>query len=656
MNLPRTDKTDGRYMTLISSAMQYNKTQHDRWNDNVRLYRGELTAFRTKALKKWQHLIEVNLTRPTIDTMLPNIIFRTPKIFVRPATEIANQQSSDMALMIENKFNAITNELNLAREVKRAVKDALLLGNGYIKYGLTTDVGYDVDTHPFAAPFIKRSSPWETWVDPATREADLDDSEYIVFRNIIPLERARADRSLDRPQRLQPTGIMQALPEHIKDDKTSRVISVYEFTTLYELWHRGEGRFLILDVNGNIYRKQEWPYDLQGMFPLSVVNFNRIPEEFYGMGEPEFLYSLQLEASEKRTQQLNHTRRFNRKYQVSSDMPKDDLDKLTEGEDGTVVVSNHEVHVIQDAPLSIDLEKEYGMIMNEAKYVTGISAYEKGQGESAVYSAEAAHIIDNASNIRIDERRDEVANMISSGSRILYNIIKESQGWPQMAFNFNVDVGTMQRPDDTGRRQELIQLGQILGKFPGFNVPAYLKDVALAFCKPPNQYLMTPQQQQEAAQQQGPNPEQQKLQIQQQQAQAQIQMAQQKMQLDAQAQQQDQQFKAQQMQADMEMQKIKGQIEIEKMQIELKIKIQEAEIEKQKSLFAMHTQHQQNLIANEDMKMKHEAMKADHHLKAGVAANQMLMEEKKHNANVQLSMQKMQNDKAGDTPDEPSGE
>jgi len=574
-----------KLLDMIKSAKGYTEKQHQRWSNNIKLYKGEITKFRNKILPTWAHAIETNLTKPIVDAMLPNLIYRTPKINFRPGREIVPVEVQQQALTIENDINAIQVELRLDQEYKRATKDALILGDGFIKYGLTTDSDSDIDDYAFPAPYIKRASPWDVGIDPGCRESNLDDAEYIYFRNLIPLWRAQRSNKFKNKEKLKGVAISQFLPQHLQENEGSRKnTESFEYCALYELWVRENNMVYILDDEGTIFDEFPWPYDLEGKFPLVHISFNHVPDEFYCMGEPEHLETLQLEASEKRTQQLNHTRRFNRKYRVSPDMAKDDKEKLTMGDDGTVVTSREPVDVIADAPLQADILSEIGMVMSEAKEVSCVSAYQRGGSEPGVYTATEANMIGQAHNIRVEERRQEVADAISTGARILYNVMKEYKGWPPIPFQFTVDISTMRRPDDTEKRSDLMQFGQVAIQMPEFKRVDWLRDVALAFNKPPEQYVLTAEEVAQMQQQQPPDPAVMK-------AQADIQAKQQEMQLTMAMKQQEMQMKQEEMRLQLEVKKAEAEIEMQMMQAKLAMEQQKLGLEREK--MAMQREQQQ---------------------------------------------------------------
>lgn len=571
-----------KLMDMVKSAKGYVEKQHQRWANNIKLYKGEITKFRNKILPTWAHAIETNLTKPIVDAMLPNLIYRTPKINFRPGREIVPVEIQQQAMMIENDINAIQIELRLDVEYKRATKDALILGDGFIKYGLTTDSDADMDDYAFPAPYIKRVSPWDMGIDPGCREQNLDDAEYIYFRNLIPLWRAQRSAKFKNKEKLKGVAVSQFLPQHLQENEGSRKnVESFEYCAIYELWVRENTMVYILDDEGTIFDEFPWPYDLEGKFPVVHISFNHIPDEFYCMGEPEHLESLQLEASEKRTQQLNHTRRFNRKYRVPPDMTKDDKEKLTMGDDGTVVTSREPVDVIADAPLQADIINEIGMVLSEAKEVSGVSAYQRGGSEPGVYTATEANMIGQAHNIRVEERRQEVADAISTGARILYNVVKEYKQWPPIPFQFTVDISTMRRPDDTEKRADLMQFGQVAFQMPEFKRADWLRDVALAFGKPPEQYVMTEEEVAQMQQNQPPDPAMMK-------AQADMQIKQQ----EAQMKQMEMQMKQEEMRLQLELKRAEAQIEMQMMQAKMAMEREKLNMEREK----MALNHQQAVM------------------------------------------------------------
>ena len=577
------------YKSMISAAYEHNRKQHERWNNNIKLYKGEVTEFRKLKLRSWAHLIEVNIVRPTIDTMLPSLIFRTPKVNIRPAKEISDQMIVEQALAVENQINAIQVELDMGEEFVYATKDALLTGVGYVRYGLTTDFAFDDDDYAFPAPSIRRWSPWDVWPDPVTRDPWLRDAGYICFRYFVPIDQAKKDKTLKNKDKIQAAGIIEAMPTHLKENLDKNKLSG-EYCEFVEVWDRRGGVIKIMDRQGTEYLDKPIPQALANGFDTVPVRVNHIPDEFYGKGEPEFLYSYQLEMSEKRTQMLNHTRRFNRKYQIPRDCTQDDVDSLVRGDDGTVVRTDKPIVPIADAPLSSDLYNEIEAIWKESQEVSGISAYQRGSSESGVYSATAAKIIDAASNVRVEFHRDRVKKAIERGSRILYKLLQGLYKWPQIEFNYNVDLSTMQRPDDEGRRQQLIQFASVAKEFPEFKRPAWLQDFSLAFMKPPQQYTYSPQEMQQMQQ---PDPNQQKAQMEMQIMQAQAQM-------DMQSKQADLQLKQQEAQLEIQMKRTEMQMSIMEMQEKFKLEQAKIALEREKMSMEMQAKREDAALATRE--------------------------------------------------------
>lgn len=598
----KTQSGDPDYKAMIMAAYEYNRKQHERWNNNVKLYRGEVTEFRKLKLRSWAHLIEVNIVRPTIDTMLPSLIFRTPKVNIRPGKEISDPQVTQQALAVENEINAIQVELDMGEEHVFATKDALLLGLGWVRYGLTTDYKFDTDDYAYPAPSIRRWSPWDVWPDPVARDPWCRDAGYLCFRYLVPIDQAKADKTLKNRDKIQSAGILEVMPQHLKENLDKSKISL-DYAELVEVWDKQRGVIVIMDRQGVEYQRKNVPEELAGSFPAVPIHGTHVPDEFYGKGEPEFLYAYQLEMSEKRTQLLNHTRRFNRKYQVPRDVNQDDVDGLIRGDDGTVVRTDKPIVPIADAPLSSDIYNEIQAIWKESQEVSGISAYQRGSNESAVYSATAAKIIDAASNIRVEFHRDRVKKAIEKGARILYKILAKLYNWPRLDFNFTVDVSTMQRPDDEGRRQQLLQFAQVAKEFPEFKHEAWLQDFSLAFMKPPQQYLYNAQEMQ---QRQQPDPAIQKAQMEMQIMQAQAQMEMQKMQMEIQIRQQE---------AQIEMMEKKAEFQMKMMEMQAKMKMEQEKMAMDREKLAMDAQAKREEANMATRQRQEEAAVRTHELK-----------------------------------------
>ena len=322
---------------------------------------------------------------------------------------------------------------------------------------------------------------------------------------------------------------------------------------------------------------------------------------------------LQLEASEIRTQQLNHRRRFNRKYRADPNVSTDDINALEEGEDGTVVRAKAgQIEPIADAPMSMDVDKEMANIYLELKSVTGVEAFQMGMGESGVYSAEAAGMIRSANNLRVDDRKNEIKTAIIKGARITYFMLAEERGWPKDGFKFMVDASTMQPPDDANKRQDFIQLLQVLQPFLGLpgmadKIPNILRDFALAMHKLPDRYVPSEEELVQLKQQQAqqPDPAQMKMQMDQAMMQMKMEIEKQKGQLQIEIAQQKAQIDLQKAMAGLELERDKMVLEGRKMEMDLKNREGECSM-KEKEMMQKHE------AMMRDMQMKGKEKMAKH--------------------------------------------
>ena len=535
-----------------------------------------------------------------------SVFYKYPKINIRPDREIASEQEQQNAISVENEINAINANTETEREHKVATKQAIILGDGFLKYFLTQDRNGNMEMGQ------RHVSPWDLWID-AFVDSDIEDAEHITHRIIQPIPFLRQDPTLDGIKRLQPSAIPRDMPAQYLESRQSLKTNAAALGILYEVWHKGKDLIIVYDDEGNIYKQERWPYDLNGMYPFTNIKFNRVPLEFYGRGDPEDCYMLQLEASEIRTQQLNHRRRFNRKYRADPNVSTDDINALEEGEDGTVVRAKAgQIEPIADAPMSMDVDKEMANIYLELKSVTGVEAFQMGMGESGVYSAEAAGMIRSANNLRVDDRKNEIKTAIIKGARITYFMLAEERGWPKDGFKFMVDASTMQPPDDANKRQDFIQLLQVLQPFLGLpgmadKIPNILRDFALAMHKLPDRYVPSEEELVQLKQQQAqqPDPAQMKMQMDQAMMQMKMEIEKQKGQLQIEIAQQKAQIDLQKAMAGLELERDKMVLEGRKMEMDLKNREGECSM-KEKEMMQKHE------AMMRDMQMKGKEKMAKH--------------------------------------------
>ena len=326
---------------------QYEQT----WSRLVDLYRGKHWPATTSTKSD---LIAVNLAFSTINVIAPSVAVNYPKIVVQSNTP----ENRDRASFVEAVANYLWKHHDFRTPFRRAVKDFLIFGHGWIKTGwkfveqeqtlgederaemfgsaLSEVDAFATETPDLAGslpspeevaanipstvmrvvedqPFVERISPFDMFVDPAA--TCIEDAKWVAQRITRPLSEAKVD-PLYKPsarRRLEANGAYNLIQdaygtmdnrwEFLEDQ-----VVIWEFYDIMlntvAVYAQGADEFLVDPI--------AMPY--ASGHPFTKLRNYDIPGQFYPIGDLESIESLQLELDKTRSQLMNDRKRYARKY------------------------------------------------------------------------------------------------------------------------------------------------------------------------------------------------------------------------------------------------------------------------------------------------------------------------------------------------------
>jgi hypothetical protein len=191
-----------------------------------------------------------------------------------------------------------------------------------------------------------------------------------------------------------------------------------------------------LPTEGKVLYCGEDELQLNGRLPLYPLIFNTDDECFWGIPDSQIISPQQGEKNEIRTQLRNHRRIAIAKllYQVGAVNP-DELSKLIDG-NANIAVAVKDINGIKElnfsglAQIMSILENTDALIDNEVQQLLGLGVNQFGEYApgSADRSATEATIVAQATQIRVDERRDACADLMVNMTTDLNQII--TTRWP----------------------------------------------------------------------------------------------------------------------------------------------------------------------------------------------------------------------------------
>lgn len=536
MARPSNAEIVARYQSKIKASKKWRDDEDydDTWRRLIRMYRGKHYEYFSP-----EDRMLINIFFSTVNVIAPSVAVNNPKITVNAL----RPEDAPRAVVTEAVINYWWRHYNVKPQFRRAVKDFLVVGHGWLKCGYryveeeqvpTADDYSDAEAEGNSVtptiiitedrPFVERVSPFDIYVDPDA--TSMDDIGWIAQRVRRSLKEVKADKRYEAKARqyVTPTSWKKNSADgSMQDphDKDEGYVEVWEFYDIRKrtlsVFADGCEHFLV--------KPQKMPYAFGHPFVM-LRNYD-VPEEFYPIGDLEAIEPLQRELNETRTQMMNHRKRFARKYLYDEDRFDSDGRAALESD-----VDNELVPVKGDGPLDgavvpmpvvitpPEFYNQSSLIRDDITVVSGVSEYQNGQMPEIRRTATEAGIIADASNARaadklatiedsiavVAKRMIQIAQQFITGEQVARVTGKDGEpAWVEFdenyiagEFDFEVEGGSTQPNNESFRRQSALQLMDSMAPFIQMGVvnPQALASHVLQYgfgVKNPDQFLMQPQ-------------------------------------------------------------------------------------------------------------------------------------------------------------------
>lgn len=487
------------------------------WKSLIDLYRGK----HYKRTAKEDRML-VNLAFATKNIIAPSVAVNNPKFTVNAR----KPESMNQAVITEQVLNYLWRTHNYKAEFRLGVDDFLVLGHGWIKSGYKAtkppvmsygdeevdddDCGVDdreavvgnveSEVRTFEdddRPFIERISPFDMFVDPdATHPKYMTWIAQRVKRNVNDV---RVDSRYDPTMRRKITAqhgyrrvddedrVIDGQPQ----DSDVPYIDVYEF---YDLRKNTVSTFTLEMEEGFLIAPQPIPFAFG--HPFVMLRNYEVNDEFYPMGELEAIEVLQYELNATRTQQMNHRKRFQRKYLYMEDAFDDKGVKALQDDTDNVLVpikADGEFDIdkvlapMPQMGVQADLYSISDVIENDMQHITGVTDYMQGGQTEIRRTATEAAMIQDAQNARAADKLANIESTLSllgqrivqllqqymTGDRVVRIVgMRSAPMWVQFDsdyikgdFDFEVEGGSTQPRNESFRRQMAQQFMDAMAPF-----------------------------------------------------------------------------------------------------------------------------------------------------------------------------------------------
>jgi hypothetical protein len=447
----KTERDLSWYKSAVMNGLRFQRkyAKSQMWAQYKAYYRHEFPS----------GTLPVNLVFSILRSIVPQVYFRDPSVIVTPTKPGLEFQLH--ARLIQDLDKWMLLETGVKYQIKKLINDSFLCGiaSGFVgydsEYGFSQSKTIGAQGQASLTQFNKSGNrieynnlvnpgmPWflrarpEDVVYPWGCESSVN-AEWVAMRVFRPLSDIKSDpkyKNTDKlkgsytQRRTQPEGGM-------RDEWADGEFKDHEWVELWQLRDAKTKEIVCFTMDHNEFlRKEEDLIQVDGI-PVETLAFNPDPDFIYGIPDARIIEPQLLELNEIRTQAMKHRRvdllKFLYRRKAVSD---DQLAKLlSEDVQAGIAIDSEEpinqaIMQLQPGASAIlaDLERMGETIRGDVRETVGFSRSSTGEYQGKTHiSAKETEVVNWANQIRVDERRDMVADL-------LQNVIRR---YNQMIFTY----------------------------------------------------------------------------------------------------------------------------------------------------------------------------------------------------------------------------
>lgn len=511
----------------VQSYYEYLKDKFDQECEYyLKAYRHEFTGLLPERLLKSDRA-DVNVVYPIVKTLIPNLYFQDPKVWVKALQEkisnpvmLINEETGEeeqfinpetgepqfeeydavrSALIFQNALNSNIDKAKLKGQVKSSILDAHLTYYGAIKCGWGNDQGVE-SMGAGAPPSVRedifdniaygiRMKPWHVIPD----LSDFYNPSFVALRYVVDPEYLQNDVRLNfRDEIKGQTELTQEEKErmykYVPLEDTKKTVYYEVFFKPSAKYPKGKFYIFTDEVKQGFLYESEWPYAAKE-FPVKLLYFN--PDPRGGLPIPDVRYYIQQQKVKLniRNAEYEYIQRTMPIMGVDLTGVKNDETVKKQIESGQIprVVSTNRnpdrvLSGVSFPSLNIDFTRFDVNVDNDISRVVGMVAPINPISNSDNQLATALKLQDKGEQIRQNERADIVSDFITSIVEFWAKLYQEFAGpenyteidgekfpvkWSRDEINgmfkFKIKPFSMSYEDPVIRRRQWADLLNLLG-------------------------------------------------------------------------------------------------------------------------------------------------------------------------------------------------
>lgn len=459
----------------FTSTIAFRTPYKNKWDRFYKMYRGVLE----ETNYPWQSNIWVPLSFSTIETVVPRLVSNRPQIDVLPREPNDDRYAQIMGKVIDYQWD----QMNMNVILPEAVKEMCIYGTVVLKVSWYKEEDYVIEKQSvdedmpelgqvevkekktiYNAPKVEIVDLYDFFIDP--KATTIDNAEWVIhrsmrtydylhemseegkYKNIAMLKDEGSSFAMnddEKQQRRSTIGI--SVPEVQKDEKLIEIL---------ECWW--DDRVVTIANRKIVIRDQKNPFR-HGKKPFVHCVDQKIPHEFYGMGELEPIETLQYELNDRRNQRMdNVTLVLNRMWGVVNGKNVDE-DELVSDAGGVIHMDepNAVIPFVMPDVTSSSYQEET-IIKADIQQTSGVTDFTRGMSSDALANDTATGIslLQEASNARFRLKIQNIEDMC---------LKRLGEMMVSMNNQFLSSELTIRIVGDEGREYETVKPEDIKGNF-----------------------------------------------------------------------------------------------------------------------------------------------------------------------------------------------
>jgi len=403
--------------------------------------------------------IPMNILFSLLRSLVPQVYFRNPRVSITPRKPGLEAELN--ARIVQRLDNWLLAELSTKREFKKLIADNFFCGFGAGCVGYDSQAGFDTGSLDATGQYtltqfdksgnriefnstVNPGMPWFLRFRPEDiifphGSTDKESLEWFAVRFFRQVDDLKKDRKYGGASDL--TGsheIIRTSVEGTASVDIKQIDKVNQDVQWVELWQvhnarDGKVKALVLDHN-KMLRNDPDELQVEGL-PFEFLCFNPDPDYIYGVPDARIIYPQLVELTDIRTQAMRHRRVDLLKTFINEDvLSEEEIQKYTNNEVQAIIrvkagltgdirsvvapINPGAAGILQDMALQAE------QVRGDVREAVGFSRTAMGEFQGKTHiSAEETKTVMQALNIRLDERRDQMADLVGGVVRKWNQII-----------------------------------------------------------------------------------------------------------------------------------------------------------------------------------------------------------------------------------------